>query len=73
MTRLHWILAGLALIAAAALTSPPYQMAPMLDGRAVARLNVWTGRVDFCIPDGKTLVCHPGADAWDVVAEVPTP
>ena len=58
----RWIFAALVLLAAAALTTPPFQMIPMVNARVVARLNVWTGRVDMCVPEGKQFICTPGAD-----------
>lgn len=78
MTWLRWIPVGLALIAAAALTSPPFQITPMLGNQVVARLNVWTGRVDLCIPypDAHQFVCHAETRAdepWSVESETEDP
>jgi len=74
MTWLRWIPAGLALIVAAALTNPPFQITPMLGGQVVARLNVWTGRVDLCtpFPEIHQFVCRAQAkvaDSWSVEDE----
>jgi hypothetical protein len=74
MNSVHWVAVGLGLIAAAALTSPPYQITPILGNQVVARSNVWTGRVDLCIPDpdAHRFECHAkpnSEDQWSVESE----
>lgn len=77
MTRLRWFLASLTLLAAAALTSPPYQMTTVFNGNVIARLNVWTGKIDFCVPEtgpaeNPGMVCHKSAFRGSAAAQSAT-